>query len=270
MTLHPADKADHAAIIAFLRAHEASSIFPLANLVGSGPSPQQLWRVGMDRVRGVIALGSSGFLMPQWPGLDADAVLTGLKGQRVAAAIGEASQIEALLPHLPQPRHLSREPLCTLALDQLAMPDPQGTVLAPIRAEDAETAIRFRLAYDRETMGLAEGPARAKAEADVHRWIAGQSHRLLWRDGHAVAMTGLNARLPDVVQVGGVYTPPDLRGQGLARRAVALHLDEARAAGAQRAVLFAATEAALRAYRAIGFGQIGWMRLALFSGAVLL
>ena len=50
-----------------------------------------------------------------------------------------------------------------------------------------------------------------------------------------------------------VYTPPALRGRGHAKAAVALHLAEARDAGVGRAVLFAASEAAARAYLGIGF-----------------
>jgi predicted GNAT family acetyltransferase len=59
--------------------------------------------------------------------------------------------------------------------------------------------------------------------------------------------------LPDVVQVGGVYTPPALRGKGHARLALALHLAEARGKGVGRAILYAFSEPAARAYRAIGF-----------------
>jgi predicted GNAT family acetyltransferase len=66
-------------------------------------------------------------------------------------------------------------------------------------------------------------------------------------------VAGFNATLPEIVQIGGVYTPAALRGKGYARRAVALHLAEARAAGVARAVLFAANDAAARAYQAIGF-----------------
>ena len=84
-------------------------------------------------------------------------------------------------------------------------------------------------------------------------------------DGKPVAMTGFNARLPEVVQIGGVYTPPELRGNGYAKLAVALHLIEARTAGATRAVLFAASESAARAYIAIGFQPAGQFSLLLFT-----
>lgn len=271
MSLRPATAADLPAVESFLRAHEASSIFPLANMAGDGPSAQKLWIAGEAGVEGVIALGASGFLMPQWPGLDAAEVMRALSGQRVAALVGDDAQVTALCAALPEPpRHLSHEPLCTLDLSDLIVPEPNGTHLAPIRPEDAETVIAYRTAFDVETLSAPAESARAKAELDVGRWLRAGTHRLLWQGDRPVALTGLNARLADVVQVGGVFTPPELRGQGHARRAVAWHLVEARAAGARRAALFAANDPALRAYRAIGFAQVGWMGLALLPRPVTL
>ena len=81
------------------------------------------------------------------------------------------------------------------------------------------------------------------------------------------AMFGFNARLPQIVQVGGVYTPPALRGQGHARRAIGQQLAQARAAGVQRAVLFAASDRAASTYRALGFEQIGLWTLLLLTNA---
>jgi predicted GNAT family acetyltransferase len=83
-------------------------------------------------------------------------------------------------------------------------------------------------------------------------WVA-ESH------GRPVAISGFNAALPDVVQVGGVYTPPFGRARGFARVAVAGSLLQARDAGADRAVLFTgvANAPAQRAYRALGFEAIG-------------
>ncbi len=83
-------------------------------------------------------------------------------------------------------------------------------------------------------------------------------------------MTNFNAALPAIVQVGGVYTPPDFRGQGYARRAVALHLEQAREAGVREAILFAANPAASRAYEAIGFTQIGGYRIVNFDPGITL
>ena len=66
--------------------------------------------------------------------------------------------------------------------------------------------------------------AEAQAEEDVASWLAAGSHRVLLRGGEPVAMSGFNARLPGIVQVGAVWTPPEHRSQGFARACVALHL----------------------------------------------
>nr|WP_302478065.1 GNAT family N-acetyltransferase [Ruegeria atlantica] len=107
--------------------------------------------------------------------------------------------------------------------------------------------------------------AHEQAKTDIAAYIERDSHRALLMDGQPVAMTGFNARLPEVVQIGGVYTPPGLRGSGYARLAVALHLQEAHRNGAARAVLFAASDAAARAYIAIGFRPAGHYSLILFK-----
>ena len=72
-----------------------------------------------------------------------------------------------------------------------------------------------------------------------------------------MAYTAFNARLPDVVQVGGVWTPPDMRGRGYARCAVAASLLQARAEGARRAILFTNSASGARAYEALGFARTG-------------
>ena len=76
-----------------------------------------------------------------------------------------------------------------------------------------------------------------------------------------------NARLPDVVQLGGIFTRPEDRGRGYARRLVAGMLQHARADGAPRAVLFTGQDnlAAQRAYEAIGFEPIGLYGLVLWN-----
>ena len=76
--------------------------------------------------------------------------------------------------------------------------------------------------------------------------------------GTIVATTAFNAHIPGMAQVGGVYTPPALRGRGYARCAVAGSLLDARLDGsAERAILFTPNPAAARAYEAIGFRRSG-------------
>ncbi len=272
MTLRPASPTDHPAIEAFLRQHEASSLFPLANLVGA--VPQKMWVAGVGAgLAGVLALNPGGFLMPQWPGLNPASARRALARQAISAMVGPFDQVAALLDALgigpDRLRHNGREPLCRLALADLVLPDTQGTRLAPLHERDRDIVTHWRMAYNAETMGQAESGTREQAARDVDRWLAAGNHRVLWRGTDPVALTGLNARLADVVQVGGVFVPPALRSQGFARSAVALHLAEARTGGASRAVLFAATQAAFRAYQAIGFNQTGWMGLALLHKSMV-
>ncbi|HEU5059432.1 MAG TPA: GNAT family N-acetyltransferase, partial [Kofleriaceae bacterium] len=111
-----------------------------------------------------------------------------------------------------------------------------------------------------------EREARETIEREVERgalWV-------LRRAGKPVAMTALNARLPECVQVGGVFTPPELRGRGYGGAVVAGQLVDVRAAGARRAVLFTETEnrAARRAYERIGFVRVGDYGLVMFAAPI--
>lgn len=85
-------------------------------------------------------------------------------------------------------------------------------------------------------------------------------------DGGLVSYSAFNARLPDIVQVGGVWTPRQLRGRGYGRAVVAGSLLEVRETGVRRAVLFAEREDAKRAYGGIGFRVVGEYGLVLFAG----
>ncbi len=65
--------------------------------------------------------------------------------------------------------------------------------------------------------------------------------RRLWvleEAGRLVSMTGFNAALPDVVQVGGVFTPVERRGRGHGCAVVAGSLLDARAGGVVEGILF--------------------------------
>ena len=119
-------------------------------------------------------------------------------------------------------------------------------------------------AYVIEALHGEEGPAAEEARRRYENAVAGDTYAVLCAGETPVALTGFNARLPEAVQVGGVYTPPALRGQGHARRAVALHLAQAFAQGARRAILFARDPAAIAAYRAIGFRPRGAFSLCIF------
>jgi len=157
------------------------------------------------------------------------------------------------------------EPGFSLDLSALRLPEMPGSILVPASDTPRDLLIDWRAAAIVETQGMSQAKAPAHAAMEVSGFLARDSHRVLLLDGTPVAMTGFNAVLSDIVQVGGVYTPPAFRSRGFGRQAVAMHLAEARAAGVGRAVLFAANAAAARAYRALGFVPGPGMSLVLFS-----
>ncbi len=137
-------------------------------------------------------------------------------------------------------------------------------------AGDAGLLERWSLAYNIETMGAPDDDrTRTRIKAETPGVIAAGNTRLMIENGEPVARTAFNARLPDMVQIGGVFTPPDLRCRGYARRAVAAHLREARGEAAQTAILFASGAPACRAYEALGFERVGEYALAILAEPVL-
>ncbi len=276
MTWRAAQNSDLPRIDGFLSQHIQTSMFPLANLRDYGlrsPHPRSLkiWVLG-DRPRAVFAITNEGMVLPQCPDCSDDELAAALRLIRgralfgLAAEAGQARRMMRLAGWEARPATLnSDEPGFALDLDKLALPDATGAALVPMGDIDRAVTESWRRDYLIEAMDF--DPARAKTQAheDFETYAARDSHRVLLVDGQPVAMTGFNARLPEIVQIGGVYTPPALRGRGYARLAVALHLLEARNGGASRAVLFAASDSAARAYMAIGFKPVGQFSLILFT-----
>lgn len=258
---------DHAPLLALLCAHESQSMFPLSNLAGTG-LPMRMWVAdAAGTIAGMVGVTPQGMVLPQWPQGDWTAMARALSGVAVHGILGPADQVAGVCRVLdPGPaRHARDEQGYRLTLADLRVPDCAGFDLQPVGDAVAGVVRAWRAAYEQELFASPPNAAQVKAARDVARWQATGSHRVLLHAGRPVALTGFNAVLPEVVQVGAVYVPPDLRGRGFARRAVGLHLAEARAAGVQRAVLFAASDAAARAYVALGFSEAGRMGLVLLD-----
>jgi N-acetylglutamate synthase-like GNAT family acetyltransferase len=272
MTLRVANADDLPALTALLRRYEATSMFPLSNLAGAGlngagPYGMRFWVTG--DVSGAIGLTNGGMLQPQWPGAaDWAAARAVLAGAEVAGVIGPAGQVRPLVEALglgsAKARQSSTEPGFVLDLKDLILPKGPG-VLAGLESAEPAVLYAWRADYLTGVTGLPPDRAAELGQRDIEQFRASGRHRLLLEAGNPVAMCGFNAVLPDVVQVGAVYVPPSLRGKGRARRVVALHLAEARAKGVRRARLFAVSDQAARAYRAIGFGPADPVGLVLFA-----
>ncbi|OIQ30149.1 MAG: GNAT family N-acetyltransferase [Alphaproteobacteria bacterium MedPE-SWcel] len=279
MRWRPAERSDLGWIETVLFEHLQGSMFLIGNLRAHGLGPQRraapphaltLWvRPGLDGVFGITTAGTVLMMCPAAEASDWRAAGRLLAGRAVTAVLGDAPQVRGFLAA----NELQSHP-CQLDSDDPGFLLDLTELRAEIRADedivplgDAPRALMeaWRTAYEIEAVGATPEAAAPKARADIADFVAQDSHRVLLHQGEPVAMTGFNLILPEAVQVGGVYTPPALRGRGYARRVVGRHLCEARARGASRAVLFAASEAAARAYRAVGFQSAGTYALVLFS-----
>lgn len=232
-----------------------------------------------ERLTGVIAHYWNGFLLPLVGDIARDfrPLLEGLLDAtplQVNGVVGDWDQVSATLMH-PRVngravRRCAREILFGLPLETLRVPEALGhgeITVRPIEADDVPMLTAWRIEFLVDTFKLARGSATFDEAA--HELGAALEEKRGWvveADGRMLAYSGFNAALPDVVQVGGVYTPPFARARGLARAAVAGSLLKARESGASRAVLFTdvANVAAQRAYGALGFNAIGDWGIARF------
>ncbi|SHF45454.1 Acetyltransferase (GNAT) family protein [Loktanella atrilutea] len=245
------------------------AMFPLGNLDrygldGEAPRAPMIWTDGAA----VLCVTREGMVMVTGAPDAAPAMARVLAGRRVRGIMGARDIARAVQRAAGLGRAAAKldedEPQFLLSLDRLLVPDGPGDLI-PLADAPRDMMARWRVAYDVEALGDTEAAASARGSTVLDTYLVEDSHRVLIVDGQPVAMTGFNTTLPAIVQVGGVYTPPDLRGRGHARRAVALHLVQARRAGVARATLFASGAAAVRAYEAIGFERVGDWTLLLFT-----
>jgi RimJ/RimL family protein N-acetyltransferase len=164
----------------------------------------------------------------------------------------------------------SVEDLFALDLADLALPPPlaSGTVRCR-RAEERDHPLlaMWRIAYNQEALGQRATQELGQACRTEVEVLCGEGSFFVLETDALVACCNFNARLPDRVQIGGVYTPLLLRGKGYARAVVAGALLAARSAGVGEAILFTGrnNRPAQGAYRALGFRQVGQYALFLFE-----
>jgi RimJ/RimL family protein N-acetyltransferase len=170
-------------------------------------------------------------------------------------------------------RRLSGAPevLYALELAQLSMPGLITEGIVQCRraaAADRDLLAGWRADYWVETLGAARGPeTQAGAAREIERYLAAERPMFVVTVDEPVAMCTFNAALPDVVQLGGVWTPRPLRGRGYARSVVAGALDSVRHEGVSRAVLFTeeTNTSAQRAYEAVGFQPVGDYGMVIYA-----
>lgn len=272
---------DIPALSKFLRQHSDPSMFLRSNLqdfgLGNTVDPfamRYFLYETAGQIAGVGAICNNTMVMVQAPfGLPEIASHIGKilgpipKPMGMLGDAGQVEQLRALLGLSNTSGTLDDvEPLFKLDLEDLIIPDITKQVLAAPQPDDMDILHQWSHEYSIEALKRSN-TEKTKTEAyqDADNRTKLDKLRILFDDGKPVAQTAFNAVLPDMVQVGGVYTPPTLRGRGYARRAVALHLAEARANGVKKAILFSANDYASAAYRAVGFQQIGEFTLVIFD-----
>jgi uncharacterized protein len=220
-----------------------------------------------DVVTGVVAHAWNGMVMVQGGATVGALARAAVRhsGRTVTGFSGPLDQVvaaRAALGLVNAPTRVDHdEVLLALALDDLVVPPALIEGRVQVRAastDDRDPIVSWRVDYLIDLNGSSPGTA---TEVEAAGWfddaVAASTLWVAVVDGVPVAISSFNARLPDCVQVGGVYTPPMLRCRGYARAVVAGSLLDARAAGADRAVLFTPRPDAVAAYRAIGFTAIG-------------
>lgn len=259
----------------FLESHVQSSMFLLDNLQKYGlrsaePYGMMIW--ALPGQRGVFAITNSGSVMMQAPDAteaewrEAGALIEGRSLFGILAEAGQARTFYQVneLAHLETIKNVD-EPGFRLELSELKLTPREGDELKPFEHVPMELLIDWGASYNEELVGISRKEAEDLTRLNTGIYLERDSHRILYQHGKPVSRTGFNAEVGGTVQIGGVYTPKALRGRGHARQAVALHLAEARARGIQTAVLFAATESAATAYKAIGFKRNGAYSLIVFK-----
>lgn len=279
---------DEPALEAFLAPLAASSMFLRANaraagLVDRGGPLQGTYVAAYDHavMTGVAAHYWNGMVVLQAPDLRTLEVIAraavARSGRKLAGFVGPRSQVEEARRTLKLDERKtaldSRERLYELDLDELKIPRDLATgriACRHPRKDELDLLTRWRIDYSIDTLGVSEGPElAASCRAEVARLDDEGSQWVGDDGGGPVSYSAFNARLPDVVQVGGVWTPPELRGRGYGRAVVAGSLVDAGSQGVRRAVLFTdeKNRAARAAYEALGFRVVGDYALVIFAPA---
>jgi GNAT superfamily N-acetyltransferase len=274
MNLRRLTLGDESLLEAFLVSHVDSSMFLRGNARRAGLSysakPYQAIYAGAFRdgcLIGVAAFSWNGLVLLQAPEHAAELARACVAwGEHpVRGLAGPAAQVHEARSALRHDRAEAalegNEGLFALDLPHLVVPEALASgalVCRTPRPEERDTLRAWRLAYDIELLGATDSPESRRRSAtfldaqiaDGNAWIAIDA-------GAPVSLSAFNAALPDIVQLGGVYTPPTLRGRGFARAVVAASLLAARARGASRAVLCTRNPSAARACEALGFRRVG-------------
>lgn len=266
----------------YLASHRDESMFIVSNLRAAGldyrgnPFEGEYFGYTDDEsdsreeLRGVIVHYWNGNILMHARHLTALEPLTAyLKARRtrpISGILGPTPQAEHVITHLglsSAPFRVNRsERLYKLELNDLKeWPISRSMTVVPAQEIPERLLEQWLTSYACETLGMRESTEDKESPENKRRGI--KDLWVLLLDGKAVALSGYNARLEDSVQVGPVWTPPELRNQGFSRCLLSHILAQEKQRGIRSAILFTGHPAAQRVYRALGFKHIGGYHLAL-------
>ncbi|MGF1933717.1 MAG: GNAT family N-acetyltransferase [Nostoc sp. ChiQUE02] len=275
-TLRTLQPGDEASLEAFLLQHTDTSMFLRSNWRAAGLLDQGARFQGTyiaaytdETIVAVAAHFWNGIIGVQAPVHLPEVVqaVVAQSGRVISGISGPATQVEAtksILGLSNRPTQLDEpEILLSLTLDDLQIPQALASAKVQCRLphlEELELLSEWCATYNVETLGQRDTPSlRPACDRIIEARQAMAMHWVLVAGDTPVSYSAFNASLPDIVQIGGVWTPPVLRGKGYAKSVVAGSLLNARSQGVKRAILFTGdnNQAAQAVYRGIGFLPTG-------------
>ncbi len=222
---------------------------------------------GQSRVEACVLQSRYGFHMPVLPSADRAAGLSqrvGVPMHPVHSIMGRTEDV-LLLAEIVQHRLRARVDYVIMRALQSkpGRPAPSGLHLRYAGAADLDALMPLQQGYELEEVLLGgEHFDHAGARSQLRAALRSQLTSLAILDGRIVAKASTNATGFGVAQIGGVYTVPELRGQGIAQ-AVMRHLCERIRESGRVPTLFVKTgnQAAIRAYQNLGFTPEGSYRI---------
>lgn len=278
--LREAVPADLGRVLEFLERRPETSMFLRSNLLAHGmeesshphASELLLWEEGAA-LKGVFGRNNQGNLVSQCP--DAPRAVWGaiadwLTGKDVVSFVGEPDQVLAGISAFGWKEDAlslnETEPLYRLAIEDVV--DPGVDIRKP-NEEDLPILQEWFTGYALELGEEEPGRAAKEAVRRARRALDQGTTRFMIQKGQPVCMVGTNARTPDMVQIGGVFTPETLRGRGYAGQALAAYLLEFAGTEVTQCILFAASRKAARAYEKIGFNHIGHYHVTMLKAPMI-
>ncbi|HTX72234.1 MAG TPA: GNAT family N-acetyltransferase [Rectinemataceae bacterium] len=281
-TWHRAERRDLGELGAFLAGREEQCTGLTGRLLRDGelhiPSSVRgaLWVARRDgEIAGVTLCHPSRLALPFLPPQgEGDAELAALmegRGWTAASAIGRPGDLDrfGLLGGLGIKVSVQYRLMLLRDRPRPAV-RPPGAPSLDIRiagVSDLDALLPLQIAYEHEEVLTPVHRFDAAAcRAALLRSLRGQLIFLAEAEGAIVAKAGTNARGLGHDQIGGVFTLPERRGEGIGGAVVGALL-EAIAALGRRAVLFVKPEnrAAVGLYRRLGFEDIGPYRADYFA-----